>query len=273
MLLAAWMNTLYDAFDSLDPLFYSGEWPPRGSNRSFYGNPVVDSLLEYARFEADETEVSVTAPDRDADRSEALSSAPIHDEGVLLLPAQALEAVLGIPVRRDPMPNGEEVLRIGPPETDPEELVEWCRLLGIGNPDAFHASGFRIKLMLPQGLELPEEQEFLLTWRTNADACVQVFEKYEEHDPRPLLGRTEDGEVKQPPFAPEQWDRSGAWTVRRWAQSTPPAGTVWYVAVATTTEDPPHRLLDALASPDAPDTEWAIDAVQVTVTPGGDEEP
>ena len=54
LLLAAWMNTLYDAFDSLDPLYHSSQQPPRGSNRSFLDNPAIDALLEAARYETDE---------------------------------------------------------------------------------------------------------------------------------------------------------------------------------------------------------------------------
>lgn len=56
MFLLGWGTVTGDADYGLYALFHSGEWAPDGSNRSFYGNPEVDELLEAARIETDTEE-------------------------------------------------------------------------------------------------------------------------------------------------------------------------------------------------------------------------
>ena len=51
MFFLGWGTVTGDADYGLYALFHSDEWAPQGSNRSFYGNPEVDSLLEAARIE------------------------------------------------------------------------------------------------------------------------------------------------------------------------------------------------------------------------------
>ncbi|MFN2364646.1 MAG: glutathione ABC transporter substrate-binding protein [Halarsenatibacteraceae bacterium] len=56
MYLLGWGTVTGDADYGLYALLHSGEWAPDGSNRSFYGNPEVDELLEAARIETDTEE-------------------------------------------------------------------------------------------------------------------------------------------------------------------------------------------------------------------------
>ncbi|MCR4392677.1 MAG: glutathione ABC transporter substrate-binding protein [Candidatus Acetothermia bacterium] len=53
MFMLGWGCVTLDADYGLFPLFHTSEWAPVGSNRSFYSNPTVDSLLELGRVEPD----------------------------------------------------------------------------------------------------------------------------------------------------------------------------------------------------------------------------
>ncbi|MGM0421303.1 MAG: glutathione ABC transporter substrate-binding protein [Bacillota bacterium] len=56
MYLLGWGTVTGDADYGLYALLHSDEWAPNGSNRSFYGNPEVDTLLEEARTETNTEE-------------------------------------------------------------------------------------------------------------------------------------------------------------------------------------------------------------------------
>ncbi len=53
MFMLGWGCVTLDADYGLFALFHTSEWAPRGSNRSFYSNPTVDSLLELGRIAPD----------------------------------------------------------------------------------------------------------------------------------------------------------------------------------------------------------------------------
>jgi len=53
MFMLGWGCVTLDADYGLFPLFHTSEWAPKGSNRSFYSNPVVDALLEQGRVTPD----------------------------------------------------------------------------------------------------------------------------------------------------------------------------------------------------------------------------
>ena len=198
-----------------------------------------------------------------------LQRAPIRHDGQLLLPASAVRDVLEIPVDWD---EDAGALRVGTPAPDAEKVREWCDILRIPDPSVFHKCGFRTKLALPQGTQLPQEQEFLLTGRTNSDACIQVFERYEQREPKALFRTGDNGELRfrELRTEPERWTGLKAWRVARWPLSATAAGRFTYIAIATTADEPPDRLLDMLQRGDAPGL-WAIDAVELTVTRRGDE--
>lgn len=55
MFMLGWGCVTLDADYGLFALFHTSEWAPVGSNRSFYSNPTVDSLLELGRVAPDPT--------------------------------------------------------------------------------------------------------------------------------------------------------------------------------------------------------------------------
>jgi len=53
MFMLGWGCVTLDADYGLFPLFHTSQWVPAGSNRSFYSNPMVDTLLELGRVAPD----------------------------------------------------------------------------------------------------------------------------------------------------------------------------------------------------------------------------
>ena len=51
--MGGWGNDYADATQQVWAMYYSGNWPPNGSNYYFYKNEEVDKLLKAARIEQD----------------------------------------------------------------------------------------------------------------------------------------------------------------------------------------------------------------------------
>jgi len=227
-------------------------WAARWQNEERSSVEVTDGKIT-AHFEADSNMATVARLRSTSPPERRLDAPAILGDGQLLLPASALADLLGVPVEWD---AASRTVRVGTIPAPPDEAVrKWAEMLKIPDPAIFHKTGFRAKVAAPHGTELPVEQEFLLTMRTNADGCVQLFERYEEHPPKPLA-LTREG----------VWARTTAWRVFGRAFGAPPAGKVTYVVVATTDDNPPRDLLQALRGDEPPEGDWAIDAVELTVT-------
>ena len=242
------------------------EWAADSHSAVTLSNPGLKVKVQLA---ADSAEAKVTAEGAASPITQPLTQPPIYQEGVLWLPTSALEDALKIAVEWDAAAN---MLRVGAPTPNPDLLRQWCEMLGIPDPAVFHRSGFRVKLVVPQGNKLPEGQEFPLNVRTNMDGCVQVYIKNGAAPPRPLWGVDPDGTIIRDPISegcPEQGRSTPAWRVQRWRLLTTP-GNAWVFAVATTVAKPPAALLDALKAGSPPEGGWAVDALEVTVVPRPD---
>jgi peptide/nickel transport system substrate-binding protein len=49
-----WVGGSNEDPDIFEHAFHSGQFPPKGANRGFYSNPVVDALIDQARIEMDQ---------------------------------------------------------------------------------------------------------------------------------------------------------------------------------------------------------------------------
>lgn len=227
-------------------------WAARWQDEERSSVEVTDGKIT-AHFEAGSDTATVARLRSTSPPERRIDAPAIQEEGQLLLPASALDDLLGVPVEWDAT---SRTVRVGTTPAPADEAVrQWATLLKIPDPTIFHKAGFRVKVAAPHGTELPVEQEFLLTMRTSADGCVQLFERYEEYPPK-ALPLTREG----------VWARTTAWRVLGRAFVTPPAGKVLYVVIATTDDNPPSDLLEALRGDDPPEGDWAIDAVELTVT-------
>jgi len=203
--------------------------------------------------------------------SSALDAAPVMHEAGLLLPMSVVSDVLKAPIEWDAEAG---VVRLGEaPNRARADIREWCAMLGIRRVPLFERAGIRVTLDIPQGTDLPPDQEFLLTWEADADVSLQIYERCDRESPDPLFGLSADGEIKHPfgNTVPVHWIEGKAGRVGRWPLSTSEAGTVTYVAIATDAQDPPARLLDALRGEAAVEGDWAIAGLTVTVVNADDE--
>ena len=227
-------------------------WAARWQNEERSSVEVTDGKIT-AQFEAASDTATVARLRSTSPRDRRLDAPAIQQDGQLLLPASALADLLEVPVEWDAPSRTVRVGMIPAPADD--AVRKWAKMLKIPEPGVFHRTGFRVNVSAPHGTELPVEQEFLLTMRASADGCVQLFERYEEYPPKNL------------PLSREGvWARTTAWRVLGRAFVTPPAGKVIYVVIATTDDNPPSDLLTALRGDDPPKGDWAIDAVELTVT-------
>ena len=223
------------------------------------------------RLQLGSTEAYRVKRDGSTGASRPLDAAPVMREGGLLLPLSVVSDVLKADIAWDAEAG---VVRLGEaPDHARADIREWCAMLRIQRAPLFQRAGIHLKLEIPQGTELPPDQEFLLTWEADADVSLQIYERYENAPPKPLFGLSADGKIKHPfgNTVPIHWIEAEAGRVGRWPLSTSEAGTVTYVAIATNAQDPPAKLLDALRGETAVEGDWAIVGLSVSVAEADDE--